>query len=93
VLTERFALQAATIMLQQEAGAIAPADVQDAAAELANIVGGSIKSILPGPSTLSLPTVVGGTDYLIRVPRGRLAAAALAMAAGQPTRVRVIEAL
>ncbi|TIC83622.1 chemotaxis protein CheX [Nocardioides sp. GY 10113] len=36
------------------------ADLADAVGELVNMVGGSLKSILPGPSALSLPTVAAG---------------------------------
>jgi chemotaxis protein CheX len=44
---------------------IQPADVTqnevvDALGELANMVGGNVKSMLPGPSALSLPAVVHG---------------------------------
>ena len=35
-------------------------DVVDALAELVNMVGGNVKSLLPGPSHLGLPLVVGG---------------------------------
>lgn len=45
--------------------AMPPADVTqtevvDAIGEIANMVGGNVKSMLPGPSTLSLPAVVRG---------------------------------
>ena len=30
----------------------------DAVGEMANVVGGNVKSLLPGPSTLALPIVV-----------------------------------
>lgn len=36
------------------------ADVADAVGELVNMVGGNIKSLLPGPSTLSIPVVTAG---------------------------------
>jgi chemotaxis protein CheX len=44
---------------------IAPGDVTqtelvDAIGEIANMVGGNVKSMLPGPSALSLPSVVQG---------------------------------
>jgi len=37
-----------------------PADVADAVGELVNMVGGNIKSLMPGPSVLSLPAVAAG---------------------------------
>ena len=41
-------------------------DVEDAFGEIANVVGGSIKAALPGPSGLSLPQV--GHAPLVRNP-------------------------
>lgn len=34
---------------------VTEADLRDVAGELANVVGGNVKSMLPGPATLSLP--------------------------------------
>lgn len=46
----------------------APAeDVRDVMGELANMVGGSIKALLPGSCGLSLPAVVEGSDYRLVV--------------------------
>lgn len=45
-------------------------DIRDAAGELANMTGGSIKALLPAPSSLTLPSVVLGTDYTFTVPHG-----------------------
>lgn len=39
--------------------AVAPEDVTDALGELANVVGGNIKALLPAPSVLGLPDVGG----------------------------------
>ncbi|GAA3660609.1 hypothetical protein GCM10022237_20570 [Nocardioides ginsengisoli] len=35
-------------------------DIADAVGELVNMVGGNIKSLMPGPSVLSLPSVAAG---------------------------------
>ncbi len=43
-------------------------DQEDVAAELVNVVGGNLKGVLPGPSALSLPTVISGKDFTLRVP-------------------------
>lgn len=40
-------------------------DIADAVGELVNMIGGNVKSLMPGPSTLSLPMVTSG-----RVTRG-----------------------
>lgn len=45
-----------------------PAEVRDALGELANMIGGNIKALLPGPSRLSLPAVVEGYDHHVSVP-------------------------
>jgi chemotaxis protein CheX len=44
-------------------------DVRDALGELANMVGGNLKSVLPGGVGLSLPTVVWGQEYTMRICR------------------------
>ena len=36
-------------------------DVDDALGELANVVGGNVKAVLPGPSVLGLPEVASGS--------------------------------
>ena len=40
--------------------AVAASDVVDAVGELANMVGGNVKSLVPAPSSLGLPTVGRG---------------------------------
>lgn len=45
---------------------VADADRQDSLAELTNMIGGNIKSIVPSPSSLSLPTVTNGKDFQVR---------------------------
>lgn len=54
----------AETMLGLDAGDARPEDVDDAFGELVNIIGGGLKSLLPGTSTLSLPTVASG-DALV----------------------------
>lgn len=58
---------AAAQMFQLQADDVTDVDQQDVAAELVNMIGGNIKSLLPGPSSLSLPTVVAGRDFGVRV--------------------------
>jgi chemotaxis protein CheX len=43
-------------------------ELHDALSEITNMTGGNIKSLLPGPCFLSMPTVVDGDDYRLRVP-------------------------
>ena len=42
-------------------------DVRDAMGELANMVAGNLKSVLPHGVGLSMPSVVEGSDYTLRV--------------------------
>ena len=44
-------------MLCLDDGPLADEDVADAVGELVNMIGGNVKSLMPGPSTLSLPLV------------------------------------
>jgi len=67
-----FARSAAGTMFGIEPSAATVADTQDAIGELANMTGGNVKSLLPEPCRLSLPTVVEGTDYTTRVPGSEL---------------------
>lgn len=65
--TGNFAAHAASKMLSIEETEVQKADCQDAMAEIANMIGGNIKSLVPGPSVLSLPTVTSGDDFDIRI--------------------------
>jgi chemotaxis protein CheX len=42
-------------------------DVRDVLGELANMIGGNLKCILPPGIQLSMPSVVDGSDYSLRV--------------------------
>jgi chemotaxis protein CheX len=60
-LTDAAAGELAATMLDLPPGtAAADADVADAVGELVNMVGGNVKSLMPGPSVLSLPSVAAG---------------------------------
>ena len=39
---------------------VAEADIADAVGELVNMIGGNIKSLMPGPSVLTIPIVAAG---------------------------------
>jgi chemotaxis protein CheX len=66
-LAPQVALQSAAAMLQVAATDITAVDRQDVASELVNMIGGNLKSLLPGPSFLSLPTIVSGSDFGLQV--------------------------
>lgn len=65
--TDGFARNAASRMLCIEMEELTSADIQDAMAELTNMIGGNIKSQVPGPSFLSLPSVTTGADFDFRL--------------------------
>jgi len=52
------ARNAAAALLGVEQADATTDDVADAVGELANIIGGNVKSLLPGPCALSLPSVL-----------------------------------
>lgn len=88
--SERTASQAAGVMFGASPASLAPDDVQDALGELANMTGGNVKALLPGPSTLSLPTVVAGTEYTTRIPGSTLLSAVAFDWEGDPLVVRLM---
>jgi chemotaxis protein CheX len=65
--TGELATHAASRMLAMEESEVQKEDCQDTMAEIANMIGGNIKSLVPGPSVLSLPTVTCGEDFNIRI--------------------------
>lgn len=88
--SDRTATHAAGVMFGTPPDTLAAADVQDALGELANMTGGNVKALLPGPSTLSLPTVVAGTDYTTRIPGSTLLSAVAFDWDGDPLVVRLM---
>jgi chemotaxis protein CheX len=54
------ARDAAAAFFSMQPGDVTSAEIIDAIGELANMVGGNVKSMLPGPSVLSLPADVQG---------------------------------
>jgi chemotaxis protein CheX len=64
--SDKLASFAASRMLLIDPDDVQVNDLQDTLAELTNMIGGNIKSIVPGPSNLSLPTVTNGSDFQIR---------------------------
>jgi chemotaxis protein CheX len=65
---EPVARRAACVMFEVEADSASLEDMQDAVGELTNMTGGNVKALLEGHCHLSLPAVVEGKDYSIRVP-------------------------
>ena len=63
------ALAAATL-LGIDVAELSQEDLRDAAGELANMTGGSVKALIEGDCRLSLPSVVIGRDYEFTIPNG-----------------------
>lgn len=61
------AKKAAAIMFDCTVDEVDSFQVHDALGELTNMVAGNFKSLLPEPSSLSLPAVAQGTDYAFRI--------------------------
>ncbi len=68
-------------------------DVQDAMGELANMVGGNLKGLMPEGCQLSLPTVVEGSDFTLRVPGSRPVTRTAFSCDGRPMLVSLLERL
>jgi chemotaxis protein CheX len=68
----QLARTAASAMFEVPAGKLTDDEVADALGELTNMVGGNVKSLLPGPARLSLPTVTVGESFVLRMPRAEL---------------------
>ena len=58
-------------MFGLEKGAASSEGIHDTIGELANMIGGTVKSLLPTPSQLSLPTVSEGTGLEMSIPGAR----------------------
>jgi chemotaxis protein CheX len=58
--SEVAAQRATAALLAFEGEEVSAADVTDAVGELVNIIGGSVKSLMPQPTVLSLPSVRSG---------------------------------
>jgi len=86
---------AARLMAIESEAAIPDDDIRDTMGELANMLAGSLKSVLPHGVGLSMPSVVEGADYSLRVCGGNLSErSAFSSAAGifWVTIIEVVEA-
>ncbi len=70
--SERFVRNAAAQMLQTQADELIESDLQDVLAEITNMIGGNIKSQMPGPSFLSIPSVTSGQSFEFQLNGARV---------------------
>ena len=85
--TTAHATAAAEAMFAADPGSLSWDEVSDALGELTNMVGGNVKGLLPAPSTLSIPSVAGGSSYTLRVPGAALASRVLLQGPAGPVRI------
>ena len=85
------ALNTTAFMFDMDKDEVTREELQDAVGELANMVGGSLKGLVPGPSRLSLPTVIDGSDYSTKIPGSVQMVRAALSAGGEPMIITVME--
>jgi len=61
----RLVRRAAAVMFSQPESELTREDEVDVIGELTNVVAGNIKALLPGDNSISLPTIVDGSDYTV----------------------------
>jgi hypothetical protein len=85
--TPTVAHHAAQLLYEREAPTAE--EVRDLVGEIANVVGGNLKGLLPGPSWLSLPVVANSEDR--DTSQAKTVHEAWFQCAGEPIGVRVVE--
>ena len=81
----------AAAMFMMEPADVTDDEIADAVGELANMLGGDLKSLLPEHSRLSLPSVVLGTTVTLRVTGATLVRRVDFACAGRALRVTLWE--
>lgn len=82
--SETLARRLGAAMFDTEEDELSDEEVEDALGEVANIIGGNIKALLPGPSKLGLPEI----DFKVTdVPRGSVVVKQAFECTGEPFRV------
>ena len=85
----QLARMAAAAMFDLPAEQLDDREVADALGELTNMVGGNIKSLIPGPSRLSMPAVTVGASPTVEPPRAALVTTVSLACEGLPLTVSV----
>ena len=80
---------AAEAMFMADPGSLSEDEVSDALGELTNMVGGNVKSLMPEPSKLSIPSVTGGENTTVRVPGSTLVDAVTLVGPAGPVHLSV----
>jgi len=85
------ARQIAALMFDANPAQTSIEEVQDALGELVNMTGGNIKALLAEPCYLSLPAVVEGNNYTLRIPGSSLVSQVAFECQGYPFLVTLME--
>jgi chemotaxis protein CheX len=85
--TSQAAIHMAATMLGLAGDEVGLDDMVDTTGEMANVVGGNVKNLLPQPSVLSLPQVVLGAG--LRFPATRQVCSLTGFWRGEPVRIAV----
>jgi chemotaxis protein CheX len=85
----QLARMAAAAMFDRPAEQLDDREVADALGELTNMVGGNIKSLIPGPSRLSMPAVTVGSSLTVPMPGMSLVSTVSLACEGLPLTVSV----
>jgi chemotaxis protein CheX len=88
--SEELMRRAAAVVFQTPQDVVTIDMVQDALMELVNMIGGNVKALLPGPSYLSLPEVVEGSNDSLYLPASQPIVEAKFLSQGQPWAVRLL---
>ncbi len=86
-----FVREAAVNMLQIKHDDVTPTDLQDVLAEITNMIGGNIKSQVPGPSYLSIPSVTAGQDFQFHLRSTHVISETPMVSADEPLHVLMCE--
>jgi chemotaxis protein CheX len=64
------AMRTTAQMLMVEESDVSLEELHDASGELANMIGGGFKALMPQPCSLSLPSVASGNEYRFQICHG-----------------------
>ncbi|WP_433827465.1 chemotaxis protein CheX [Actinoplanes sp. CA-015351] len=81
------ARRAAAAFLAMEAEEVSEEDISDTLGELANIVGGNVKAMLPSGAQLSLPQVMLAPETSTRYPNARRISGVYGIWEGEPVSI------
>lgn len=80
-------------MFAKDPATASPEDVHDGLGELANMVAGSLKPLVPGPTFLGLPTVTDGGEYHLQMLDAKPMVQTAFRCLGLPFQVTILERL